>query len=104
MLEKHPDTNVEWKTSGLPNWTYVRSQIDAICQHVSSLDYLGLDIIITKDGMKLCEINSHPAMDYEQIMCGPTLAKEKVREFFVHKGLFNYDGKVLYQAYMESQE
>lgn len=104
MLEKHPDTNVEWKSSGLPNWTYVRSQIDAICQHVSSLDYLGLDIIITEDGMKLCEINSHPAMDYEQIMCGPTLAKEKVKTFFVHKGLFNYDGKALYKAYVECQE
>lgn len=104
MLEKHPDTNVEWKTSGLPNWAYVRSKIDAICQHVSSLDYLGLDIIITNDGMKLCEINSHPAMDYEQIMCGPTLAKDKIRTFFEHKGLFNYDGKALYEAYMNCQE
>ncbi len=104
MLEKHPDTNVEWKTSGLPNWALVRSKIDAICQHVSSLDYLGLDIIITEDGMKLCEINSHPAMDYEQIMCGPTLAKKKIRTFFQHKGLFNYDGKALYEAYLRCQE
>lgn len=104
MLEKHPDTNVEWKTSGLPNWQFVRSKIDAICQHVSSLDYLGLDIIITEDGMKLCEINSHPAMDYEQIMCGPTLAKEKLNTFFRHKGLFNYDGKALYEAYLSCQE
>lgn len=104
MLEEHPDTHVQWKTSGLPNWSYVRQKIDDLCQHVSSLDYLGLDIIITEDGMKLCEINSHPAMDYEQIMCGPTLAKEKIRAFFAHKGLFNYDGKALYKAYMESQE
>lgn len=104
MLEKHPDTNVEWKTSGLPNWSYVRDCINAICQHVSSLDYLGLDIIITEDGMKLCEINSHPAMDYEQIMCGPTLAKKDIRTFFAHKGLFNYNGEDFYNAYMSSQE
>ena len=104
MLEKHPDTNVEWKTSGLPNWAYVRKQIDAICQHMSSLDYLGLDIIITENGMKLCEINSHPAMDYEQIMCGPTLGKEKIKAFFAHKGLFNHDGKALYEAYRKCQE
>lgn len=104
MLEKHPDTNVEWKTAGLPNWAYVRKQIDAICQHMSSLDYLGLDIIITENGMKLCEINSHPAMDYEQIMCGPTLAKIKVKEFFVHKGLLKHDGKDLYEAYLKCQE
>lgn len=104
MLDKHPDTKAEWRALGLPNWDYVKSQINAICQHVSSLDYMGLDIIITQDGMKLCEINSHPAIDYEQIMCGPTLSRPKVRAFFEHKGLRNFDGKDFYRAYMESQE
>ena len=103
-FEKHPDTKVEWKTSKLPNWDKVKEQIENICQHVSSLDYLGLDIIITEDGIKLCEINSHPAMDYEQIMCGPTLAKDKIRRFFENKGMFNYDCNDLYNAYIESQE
>lgn len=104
MLEQHPDTKVEWKTTGLPNWELVRSKIDAVCQHVSSLDYLGLDIIITEDGMKLCEINSHPAIDYEQVMCGPTLSREKVKKFFEHKGLCKFDAKDFCRAYMESQE
>lgn len=104
MLEKHPDTDAVWKKLGLPNWSYVKKKINDICQHISSLDYLGLDIIITEDGMKLCEINSHPAIDYEQIMCGPVLAREKVKEFFEKKGLFNFDGRLLYKAYMESQE
>ena len=104
MFEKHPDTKVEWKTSGLPNWSIVKKKITDLCSHVSSLEYLGLDIIITQDGMKLCEINSHPAMDYEQIMCGPTLGKEKIEKFFAHKGLYNYDGKEFYKAYMECQE
>jgi hypothetical protein len=103
-FEKHPDTNVEWKTSSLPNWKFVKEKINAICQHVSSLDYLGLDIIITENGMKLCEINSHPAMDYEQIMCGPTLAKKDIKHFFESKGLFNFDGNDFYKAYIESQE
>ncbi len=104
MLTQHPDTKIEWGKSGLPNWEYVREKINTLCQHVSSLDYLGLDIIITEDGMKLCEINSHPAMDYEQIMCGPTLSKEKIRTFFEHKGLFAQDSKAFYKAYLESQE
>ena len=102
-FEQHPDTKVKWKTAKLPNWDYVRAQIDGICQHLSSLDYLGLDIIITDQGMKLCEINSHPAMDYEQIMCGPTLAKEPLRCFFEHKGLFNHDAELFYQAYLKAQ-
>lgn len=103
LLKKHPDTDMTWAGNSLPNWSKVRELIDCIGQHVSSLDYLGLDIIITEDGMKLCEINSHPAIDYEQIMCGPVLKREKVRKFFEHKGLFNYDGKALYEAYMRCQ-
>lgn len=104
MLNKHPDTKAEWSSLGLPNWSLVRKQIDQLCKHVSSLDYMGLDIIITEDGMKLCEINSHPACDYEQVMCGPTLSRPKVKEFFEHKGLRKFDGKAFYKAYMECQE
>ena len=104
LLNRHPDTNVEWKGRGLPNWGYVRDQINTLCQHVSSLDYLGLDIIITENGMKLCEINSHPAIDYEQIMCGPILSKENIRTFFEHKGLREYDAGEFCKAYMDSQE
>ena len=102
-IKEHPDTGYVWQGKSLPNWKKVREKIDGICSQVSSLDYLGLDIIITEDGMKLCEINSHPAMDYEQVMCGPTLMK-KAREAFIAKGLFNYDANAFYKAYMESQE
>ncbi|MDE6764282.1 MAG: hypothetical protein K2J73_11490 [Oscillospiraceae bacterium] len=104
MLNKHPDTEAEWKTLGLPNWKCVREKINDICRHISSLDYLGLDIIITENGMKLCEINSHPAIDYEQIMCGPTLLSENVRNFFENKGLRKFDGCDFYKAYIECQE
>ena len=69
---------VEWKTGGLPNWKIVKKQIDAVCQYVSSLDYMGSDIIIAEDRMKLCEINSHLQIDYEQIMCSPMLSCPKV--------------------------
>jgi len=102
-LYSHPDTGVVWQGQGLPNWGYVKQKIYDICDHISSLDYVGLDIIITEDGMKLCEINSHPAMDYAQLLSGAVLKKENIKKFFAHKGLFNHDGQVLYQAYMESQ-
>ena len=104
FIDKHPDTGIVWKNETLPNWEYVKQKIKDICNHVSSLDYLGLDIIITPEGMKLCEINSHPAMDYEQIMCGPMLKKEKIKAFFEYKGLWNFDGESLYKAFIESQE
>jgi len=104
QLEKHPDTDAKWSELCLPNWDYVKEKIEDICQHISSLDYLGLDIIITEDGMKLCEINSHPAIDYEQIMCGPTLCKIDVEKSFRHKGIYNFDGKDFYNAYLKCQE
>lgn len=103
-LDRHPDTQVEWHGLQLPNWGIVRKQIENICQHMSSLDYMGLDIIITEDGMKLCEVNSHPAMDYAQVLCGPTLAKPTVKAFFEHKGLSKHDPQAFCQAYMESQD
>ncbi len=102
-LDKHPDTNFQWKDFILPNWISVKQKIEDICQHIASLDYLGLDIIITENGMKLCEINSHPAIDYEQILCGPVLQKSKIKEFFKYKGLYHYSGQSLYKAYLESK-
>lgn len=103
-IDRHPDTDVVWRNEGLPNWNYCRKKIDELCQHISSLDYLGLDIIITEDGMKLCEINSHPAMDYEQVMCGPVLKDPVKRAFYEHKGLRKFSGEELWQAYAESQK
>ena len=103
-LMEHPDTKMMWAELGLPNWEFVKCRINQICSHISSLSYLGLDIIITPQGMKLCEINTHPAMDYEQVMCGPTLRKEKVKEFFAGKGLFDVNTADFYAAYLESQE
>ncbi len=104
ILYEHPDTHVTWKDEGLPNWDYVKGMILNICDHISSLSYLGFDVIITDKGLKLCEINTHPAGDYEQVMCGPILAKEHGRKFFESKGLFNHDGNRFYEAYMQCQE
>ncbi len=104
ILTKHPDTGYVWKDSFLPNWDYVREMILRICDHISSLSYLGFDIIITPNGMKLCEINTHPACDYAQVMCGPVLVKPNARKFFKSKGMFKFSGKDFYAAYMESQE
>ena len=104
ILYCHPDTNVVWKGGKLPNWEYVKEMLKKICGHISSLSYLGFDVIITESGMKLCEINTHPASDYAQVMCGPILAKENARKFFEGKGLKNYNGKDLFEAYMRCQE
>ncbi len=103
MCEEHPDTHVVWQNESLPNWEKVREKIKRVCQHISSLDYLGFDVIITKDGFNFCEINTHPACDYAQVLCAPVLKNEKVFKFFENKGLFGIDTKEFYSAYIESQ-
>ena len=101
---EHPDSKVRWSDFTLPNWPEVKSMIEKVCQQVSSLDYMGLDIIITEDGVKICEINSHPAIDDDQIMCHPIfLNDEDAVDFFKHHGLFDVDNSKLYDMYMASQ-
>lgn len=104
ILKKHPDTDFVWEGKSLPNWEYVKNMIYKVCDHVSSLSYMGFDVIITPNGMKLCEINTHPACDYEQVMCGPVLKKPYAKKFFEHKGLYTFSGDDFYNAYLKSQE
>jgi hypothetical protein len=103
LCYEHPDTHVKWSGFRLPNWEYTKSMIDRTCKHLGSLDYLGMDIIITEKGMKYCEINTHPAMDYEQIMCGPVLKNKDSRDFFESHGLNQINAKKLLEMYIESQ-
>lgn len=103
LCYEHPDTHAVWKECGLPNWTYVKNKIEHVCQHIGSLDYLGFDVIITQEGLVFCEINSHPALDYEQVMCAPALSNENVRRFFEKHGMFEVDYKKFWQMYQESQ-
>ncbi len=101
---EHPDTHVVWKDNSLPNWEFVKNKIEQVCQHIDSLDYLGLDIIITPDGFKFCEINTHPASDYEQVMCGPILADCESRAFFTNMGLQEIKSEDFYNMYIASQD
>lgn len=104
ILYEHPDTHVTWKNESLPNWEYVKNMLQNICSHICSLSYLGFDVIITDSGMKLCEINTHPACDYAQVMCGPVLAKENAKRFFESKDFERFSSDDFYNAYMKCQE
>lgn len=61
----HPDTGV--KVEGyLPNWEYMKKTLIEICNYIPQLKYMGWDIVITDDGFKIVEINSHPELNYTQ--------------------------------------
>lgn len=100
----HPDTKYVWKGNKLPNWEKVKEGIYCICQHIDSLSFLGLDIIITEESMKICEINTKPSMTLPQYMQGPVLIDDDAKAYFESKGFNNIDCNNLWEAYLQCQE
>ena len=103
-LYEHPDTHVVWQNEKLPNWDYVRNMLYKVCDHYSSLSHLGFDVIITEKGFVFCEINSKPALNYEQVICGPILTSNDNIEYFKSKGMDSIDCSELYTIFKNSQE
>lgn len=101
-LHRHPDTGLEWDGASIPNWGEVQAIIRATCERLSSLDFLGFDIIVSEDGPKFCEINTMPSLDYEQVICGPILGSEVGRLFFEHHGFSKIDPSDFLNIYRQS--
>ena len=81
----HPDSKVSLSGKLLPHWDMVRDVVLSVCDYLSSLEYFGFDIMITDDGLKMCEINTFPSLDYEQVMCGPALLNPAAKKYFEKK-------------------
>lgn len=94
--KRHPDTNISWINTKIPNWKLVQETVFGVCDYLNTLDYLAFDIIVTDDSLKLLEINTLPAMCYGQIISEPALADNDRRFFFESKGLNNIDVSRLY--------
>lgn len=92
-FEKHPDSGQAFSGFQLPNWDFVKKCVSAISKHLSSLEYFGFDIIITKEGCKLCEINTLPSLDFDQIFAGPLYKNIEATRFFERKEKEKYHEK-----------
>lgn len=84
-FDVHPDTHVRLAGERLPNWDIVKKGINDLADYFSPLEYFGFDVIITDEGFKICEINSFPNLDIEQIMFGPILDNEVANKFYTNK-------------------
>lgn len=83
LLDKHPDSGVSLKGKTLPYFDEVKQLVNDLSHYLSVHKYFGWDIIISDDGPKICEINSHPSLDYEQLMFGGIWARnDEVSSFF----------------------
>ena len=60
-IEKHPDTGLLLSGS-IPNWSFIKGKVIEISSAIPQVIYMGFDIIVTTDGFKIIEINSHPGI------------------------------------------
>lgn len=83
FLDVHPDTKISLKGKILPNHDILKNVTINICRYLSSLEFFGFDFIITDEGVRLLEINTHP--DIYQECYGPLLAVDPTKSFFEQK-------------------
>lgn len=85
-FERHPDTGINVDGKPIPHWDKIRVGLIDICRYLSSLDYFGMDVIVTKDSFKLCEINSAPSTGLGQFHQGKCcLDTEDARKYVESK-------------------
>lgn len=78
----HPDTGVVIDGTRVPHWDVIKKGLLDVCNYLSSLDYFGMDVIVTEDSFQLCEINSAPSTGLGQFHYGKCcLDNEHAREF-----------------------
>lgn len=74
----HPDTGVEIKGK-VPNWELVKDGVLDVSRYIGQLEYLGFDVVVTEDGFKILEINTH-----QDLHRYPHYDK-KIHEYFLRK-------------------
>lgn len=83
---RHPDTGVIVDGKRIPHWDMIKTGLFDVCNYLSSLDFFGMDVIVTEDGFKLCEINSAPSIGLGQFHYGKCcLDNEDARKFVESK-------------------
>lgn len=81
--EVHPDTKEPLENVSVPNWEHVREEVLKMAGSVPFLPYLGWDVVVTAQGMKVLEGNNYSDLNLIQVH-GPLLNDERVRKFYNH--------------------
>lgn len=84
-FEAHPDSKIILKGKKLPKYEEVKDVVLTACSYLSSLEYFGVDVVITDETVKILEINSLPAMTTPQVLNGPMFSIPAANKFFTRK-------------------
>lgn len=76
----HPDNNILLTGLEIPNFKEIKEKVLEICDSISFLRWVGLDVAVTKDGFKIIEINSLSSLVDQE--CEGYLKDERLRRLF----------------------
>jgi len=82
----HPETGAEIENLAIPHWPAIVDTILKVCRRLPYLPYVGWDVIVTEDGLKLVEGNHFPGLFPHQTHA-PLLADQRVRRFYAAHGI-----------------
>lgn len=81
-FSEHPDSKIVLKGKKLPMYEKVKDVVLTACAYLSSLDYFGVDVVITDNDVKILEINSLPAISTPQVVTDPIFSIPEAKSFF----------------------
>lgn len=79
----HPDTGEEIEGTKIPHWEYVKQSVLGLTKQLNFLNYVGWDVAVTPEGVKIIEGNNYSDVNILQIH-QPLLIDDRVREFYQH--------------------
>lgn len=80
-MELHPDTNERIEGTVIPEWETVKDEVIKFAEKNKFLKYVGWDVVIVKNGIKIIEGNHCSDVNILQIH-QPLLNNQRVRQFF----------------------
>ena len=70
----------------VPNWDNVKKSIVDIANSFDFLNYVGWDLVVTNEGIKIIEGNNYSDVNILQIH-KPLLVDERVKKFYKYYGI-----------------
>lgn len=77
----HPDTNEMIEGSQISHWNEIKKEVLLITNKFKQIQYVGWDVVVTKEGFKIIEGNNYSDVNILQIH-QPLLENEKVKAFY----------------------
>jgi hypothetical protein len=87
-IESHPETGTRITGVQIPSWRRAVDRVLEIAAAHPYLPYVGWDVVITEDGIRILEGNSNSGLDGIQ-RYRPLLADPRIRRFYESRGILD---------------